>query len=133
AVLSAVAVARRLSAPILDLTGAVEGLRTGDFRRRVKKAGPREVRQLVTAFNATVEDLQELSLGVDFQKELVPTAVRRVQNYDIASVLIARKQLSGDLINVTELRDGLIQIASADVSGKGLRSGMYSLLVLSLL
>ncbi len=130
----AVVVARRQSAPIVHLIRSVQAVRAGDYQQRVTfKKGPAELRALVAAFNDMVAGLRELELGAGFQKELVPTEVRRLDDFEMASALVAQRRLSGDLINVQPMSGNRVQFVNADVSGKGLRSGMYSLLLLSLL
>jgi len=51
-------IARHLSRPIQDLTGAAQGLRNGDLTQRVKPKGKDEIGQLANAFNHLAESLE---------------------------------------------------------------------------
>jgi signal transduction histidine kinase len=59
-VLVSLALARRLTSPILQLTLVSERLAQGDLNERARPAGPEEIRQLGQAFNRMAERLQEM-------------------------------------------------------------------------
>jgi signal transduction histidine kinase len=59
-VVVSLALARRLAAPILQLTRVSERLAQGDLAERARPDGPAEIRQLGQAFNRMAERLQEM-------------------------------------------------------------------------
>lgn len=126
-----VALARRMAAPITELTVAAGELAAGDRSRRVGASRPDELGDMSRAFNRmadTIEDEDRLrrSFAADVAHELrTPLAVLRsqleaLQDGVVAPEPVALASLHDEVLRLSRLVDDLQALASADAAGFGL-------------
>jgi serine phosphatase RsbU (regulator of sigma subunit) len=135
--------ARKISKPIENLSEAAAEVAKGDLSKSVPVTTKDELGELAASFNKMVEGLREwerikviefeLEKGQQIQKEFLPTAIPRLQNWDIATCFYPAGKVSGDFYDVFTLPDGCVALVIADVCDKGVGSALYMALFRSLL
>lgn len=135
--------ARKISKPIENLSEAAAEVAKGNLSKSVPVTTNDELGELASSFNKMVEGLREwervkvfefeLEKGQQIQKEFLPTAIPRLQNWDIAACFYPAGKVSGDFYDVFTLPDGCMALVIADVCDKGVGSALYMALFRSLL
>jgi sigma-B regulation protein RsbU (phosphoserine phosphatase) len=135
--------ARKISKPIENLSEAAAEVAKGDLSKSVPVTTNDELGELASSFNKMVEGLREwerikvlefeLEKGQQIQKEFLPNAIPRLQNWDIAACFYPAGKVSGDFYDVFTLPDGCLALVIADVCDKGVGSALYMALFRSLL
>ncbi len=67
---------------------------------------------------------KDLEIAKKIQKNLLPSKLPTMKNFEIAAYNKAAKQVGGDYYDAIKLEDGKILIAIADVSGKGVQAAL---------
>jgi phosphoserine phosphatase RsbU/P len=67
---------------------------------------------------------KDLEIAKKIQRNLLPSKLPIMKNYEIAAFNSAAKQVGGDYYDVIKLEDGRILLAIADVSGKGVQAAL---------
>jgi serine phosphatase RsbU (regulator of sigma subunit) len=67
---------------------------------------------------------RDIALASDVQRRLLPDAPPRAECADFAAISVPARRIGGDYYDFVELGDGLIGIALADVSGKGVPAAL---------
>ena len=127
--------ARKISKPIENLSEAAAAVAKGDLSKSVPVTTKDELGELASSFNKMVEGLREwerikvfefeLEKGQQIQKEFLPTAIPRLQNWDIATCFYPAGKVSGDFYDVFTLPDGCVALVIADVCDKGGIGSLY--------
>ncbi|MGD8520983.1 MAG: SpoIIE family protein phosphatase [Desulfobacterales bacterium] len=135
--------ARKISKPIENLSEAAAEVAKGNLSKSVPVTTNDELGELASSFNKMIEGLREwerikvfefeLEKGQQIQKEFLPTAIPRLQNWDIAACFYPAGKVSGDFYDVFTLPDGCMALVIADVCDKGVGSALYMALFRSLL
>jgi sigma-B regulation protein RsbU (phosphoserine phosphatase) len=76
---------------------------------------------------------EDLQAARELQRVLLPDAEPEIEGLEAAVRLRPAREISGDIYEVFEHRDGLTVIAFGDVSGKGAAAALYGSLVSGLL
>ncbi len=137
---------RRLSAPIVAVSGAAGKVAAGDFTVQVPVAGRDEVGQLGSSFNAmtqqltsTIAKLQEttaakermqteLDIGRNIQMSMVPLtfpAFPDRKEFDVHAALKPAFEVGGDFYDFFLTDDDMLCVCIADVSGKGVPAALF--------
>jgi sigma-B regulation protein RsbU (phosphoserine phosphatase) len=124
---------------VLDVESDRVGYFTDDHVRTLSLLAPqvassvenaRLYHELATRERAMEEDL---FAAHELQRILLPDAAPEIEGLDAAVRLRPAREISGDIYDVFELRDGKTLIAFGDVSGKGAAAALYGGLVSGLL
>jgi serine phosphatase RsbU (regulator of sigma subunit) len=67
---------------------------------------------------------QELNVAASIQQRILPTALPKIEGYDLAGINIPSKEVGGDYYNCIELGNGKIALIIADVAGKGIGAAL---------
>ena len=67
---------------------------------------------------------RDIALASDVQRRLLPDAPPRTECADFAAISVPARRIGGDYYDFVELGDGRIDIALADVSGKGVPAAL---------
>jgi sigma-B regulation protein RsbU (phosphoserine phosphatase) len=67
---------------------------------------------------------QEIEMAATIQRRIIPQKLPEIEGYDLAGINIPSLEIGGDYYDVTKLKDGRYLIIIADVSGKGVASGL---------
>lgn len=136
---------RRLTRPLKRLTAAAANIATGNFDNNTPRVSGRdEMRQLRDAFEEMrlslinyIDELRsttaqkermasELRVARDIQLGMLPkdtSIAQHVASIELASHLVAAKEVGGDLYNYF-VKDGKLYFIIGDVSGKGVPAAM---------
>jgi len=71
---------------------------------------------------------QELEEARRTQRSLLPRQSPNTEGFDIQGICLPAREVGGDFYDYVSLGDDTLGIALADVSGKGLKAAMYSVL-----
>ncbi len=150
-VLSIVLVARSVTRPIIEMTGAAERIAAGDLEfvlPQIRIGG--EVGALAAAFVRMQGDLKEhivrltettaakermaseLSIAHDLQMAILPRDLPHLPRLEIAGLCQPAREVGGDLYDVRPLDDGRLFFIIGDVSGKGVPAALYMAITVSL-
>ncbi len=67
---------------------------------------------------------EELELAKEIQRNLLPQALPRLKNFEIAAANVSSKQVGGDYYDIITLNEKSFVTAIADVSGKGVPAAL---------
>ncbi|MBU0475391.1 MAG: SpoIIE family protein phosphatase [Bacteroidetes bacterium] len=67
---------------------------------------------------------KDLEIAKKIQRNLLPSKLPKMKNFEIAAFNNAAKQVGGDYYDALKLSDGKILVAIADVSGKGVQAAL---------
>lgn len=150
-VLSVVLVARSVTRPIIEMTGAAERVAAGDLDTVLPP--PRiggEVGALSAAFGRMQTDLREyitrltettaakermaseLSIAHDLQMSMLPKELPHLAGIDLAAFCQPAREVGGDFYDLRELDDNRLFFMIGDVSGKGVPAALYMAITVSL-
>lgn len=76
---------------------------------------------------------QELNIGYEIQKALLPTKLVEMPGLDIATGFLPAKEVGGDFYDLFIRQDRTLLITIADTAGKGIEACLYSLGLRSIL
>lgn len=143
---------RRIAKPLLALCHTMQRVSEGSIHIRYKPDWMGfEINELGKQFNETLDAMlehqreaererlgrerlaEELKIGHDIQKSLLPTHLPEFPGLDLASGYLPAKEVSGDFYDLFPLADGKILIAVADTAGKGISACLFSLGLRSLI
>jgi len=137
---------RRLTRPMSSLGAVMLEVEKGHLQSRYTPDYlGYEINQLGTIFNRTVESLieneklaederikkelliQELKLGREVQRQLLPQSVPSYRGVEIAHAFLPAVEVGGDFYDVYVKDDNTLIMVVADASGKGVQACMYAL------
>jgi phosphoserine phosphatase RsbU/P len=141
----------RFDKPLKKLLGVIDRIAEGDVEARFQKdplgfeinALGEHLNRMVKALldqqkRAETERLQrelfeeELKIGREIQKGMLPTSIPEVEGLDIGTGFLPAKEVGGDFYDLF-LHGETLTLAIADTSGKGISSCLYSLGMRSIL
>lgn len=135
--------ARRLAAPIENLSAAAAQVARGDLTPEIKTTDHSEIGQLGENFNQMVRGLREwqriktiemeLEKGRAIQQDFLPRELPRHPDWNIATRFDPAREVSGDFYDVFDLPGGMLGLVIADVCDKGVGSALYMALIRSLI
>lgn len=67
---------------------------------------------------------KDLEIAKKIQRNLLPSKLPKMKNFEIAAFNSAAKQVGGDYYDAIKLGDGKVLLAIADVSGKGVQAAL---------
>jgi serine phosphatase RsbU (regulator of sigma subunit) len=67
---------------------------------------------------------QELNVAASIQQRILPTALPKIEGFDLAGINIPSKEVGGDYYNCIDLGNGKIALIIADVAGKGIGAAL---------
>ncbi len=67
---------------------------------------------------------KEIEMAAAIQRRIIPQALPEINGYDLAGINIPSLEIGGDYYDITKLKDGRYLLIIADVSGKGVASGL---------
>ena len=67
---------------------------------------------------------KDLEIAKKIQRNLLPSKLPKMKNFEIAAFNSAAKQVGGDYYDAIKLDDGRVLVAIADVSGKGVQAAL---------
>jgi len=138
ALLAALLITREVTGTVHELQLATEAVRRGDFSYRAKKNSHDQLGELADAFNdmsAHVEILlderverermqREIEIAADVQSRLFPTSAPSLASAEITGECRAARGVAGDYYDYIMVGPGLVALALADVSGKGISASL---------
>ena len=150
---AAVWLTRRMARPLKALCGVMESVGEGDLRARFRNDFMGfEINVLGKNFNRMIDSLlkhmeeaknqrvarellvQELKIGHEIQKSILPREMPEVPGLDIAAGFLAAQEVAGDFYDLFYKQEqNRLVLAIADASGKGVSACLYSLCVRSML
>jgi len=126
--------ARKLTRPVMALSGAAKDLAEGDFNASVEIKTGDELEDLRNIFNEIGPKLRErekmkqsLEMAMEIQQHLLPQGSPPIEGFDIAGKSIYCDETGGDyydFIELAELGSGRLGIALGDVSGHGIGAAL---------
>lgn len=124
----------RLAKPMRSLYRVIDRISEGDEAARYQRdALGFEINQLGEHFNEMIvqvleqrEIKEELKIGHQIQKGMLPSQLPDIQGLDIATSFTPAKEVGGDFYDLFTRGKELV-LAIADTSGKGLSACLYSL------
>jgi sigma-B regulation protein RsbU (phosphoserine phosphatase) len=126
--------ARKLTGPVLALSGAAKDLAEGNFDASVEIRTGDELEDLGNIFNEMGPKLRErekmkrsLEMAMEIQQHLLPQGSPLIDGFDIAGKSIYCDETGGDyydFIELAELGAGRLGIALGDVSGHGIGAAL---------
>lgn len=139
----ALALARRLSAPLEALVGFTRALAGGDLKARALAQGPTELASLASAMNSMASELEaargamqakqrlhdELEIAEKIQTSITPKEPL-APGLEIAAAMIPASEVGGDYYDVLPV-DGGCWLGIGDVAGHGLKAGLVMMMVQS--
>ena len=142
---------RRISLPLNHLVETMSLVAKGDVRKKyVPDKMGFEINFLGCFFNHVIESMlrnqkeaekqkmekqifaQELKLGHEIQREMLPIQHPDFPALDIAAEYIPAKEVSGDFYDLFKIDEDQLMIVIADTAGKGISACFYSLNIRSL-
>ena len=135
--------ARKIAAPIENLSEISTEVARGDLSKSVPVTSNDEVGILSQNFNHMVEGLREwdrikmvefeLEKGQKIQREFLPSTIPDFPDWNIATAFFPAGKVSGDFYDVFKFSDGNVGLVIADVCDKGVGSALYMALFRSLI
>lgn len=147
----------RMAKPLKNLSQIMSSVQKGNYQSRYKKDPLGfEINALGSIFNQMIDSLlhqmrqaenervkretitQELKIGQDVQRSLLPQEMPKYPGVEIAEVYIPAKLVGGDFYDVYVKKEiatenDVLVLTVADASGKGISACLYSLGVRSML
>ncbi|WP_027183446.1 PP2C family protein-serine/threonine phosphatase [Desulfovibrio inopinatus] len=122
---------RVVTRPIANLVTAALRLAAGDFQAQAPVASRDELGELAQTFNSMVGQLREriklkddLSLAMEVQQHLLPTAAATCPGFDIAGTCLYNDETGGDYYDyLPRVEDG-IGVVVGDVTGHGIQAAL---------
>ncbi|NRA38253.1 MAG: SpoIIE family protein phosphatase, partial [Planctomycetes bacterium] len=128
----------KITKPLNILVRDMSIVAKGDLSHRTKPHSDDEIGVLAHAFNKMTSNLKtaqeamveqekaayEMNLAHEVQQQLLPQALPKLANYEIASFYDGAKAVSGDYFDFIPLGEGIWGFIIADVSGKGIPGSM---------
>ncbi len=131
AVFLAIAMARKISRPVLSLTSVMQKVGSGDLSARANLAGSPEFEQLSTALNTMIGDLGDrlrlrhsIQLAMEVQQRLLPSGPPKIPGLDIAGHSTYCDETGGDYYDFLPIHDRRVLLAVGDVTGHGIASAL---------
>jgi len=150
-VLAIVLVARGVTRPIVEMTGAAQRIAGGDLASELPPVSiGGEVGALAAAFASMQADLRdyivrltettaakermasELAIARELQMAMLPRQLPRLPGLDLCGICQPAREVGGDLYDVRQLDDGRVFFLIGDVSGKGVPASLYMAITVSL-
>ena len=113
------------------------GLIALGFSRLATKVGVQQVQltQMVRDLREALEDKrklislqQELEIAANMQASILPRQFPELSMLDISASMDPAKEVGGDFYDIFEVREGLMGVVVADVSGKGIPAAFFMLI-----
>jgi sigma-B regulation protein RsbU (phosphoserine phosphatase) len=113
------------------------GLIALGFSRLATKVGVQQTQlsQLVRELREALEDKrklislqQELEIAANMQLSILPQRFPNLPMLDLAAYMHPAKEVGGDFYDIFEVRDGVLALVVADVSGKGIPAAFFMLI-----
>lgn len=113
------------------------GLIALGFSRLATKVGMQQVQltQMVRDLREALEDKrklislqQELEIAAHMQASILPRTFPELPMLDMIASMHPAKEVGGDFYDVFDVRDGLLGVVVADVSGKGIPAAFFMLI-----
>ncbi len=130
----AIAMARRISGPVLSLITVMRRVGAGDLTGRANLAGSPEFEQLSDALNRMIGDLGDrlrlrhsLQLAMDVQQRLLPPGPPKVAGLDIAGHSTYCDETGGDYYDfllIGQSPQQKLLLAIGDVTGHGIAAAL---------
>lgn len=130
----AVAMARRVSGPVVALIGYMQRVGGGDLDASIQLKGSREFRELSGSLQRMIADLrdrlrlrQSLNIAMQVQQRLLPQSCPQVQGLDIAGHSTYCDETGGDYYDFLawdEAASNSLLIAVGDVMGHGVAAAL---------
>lgn len=150
--ISAYLLTQRMARPLKQLHTVMDRVQEGDLQSNYQndRLGF-EINELGTHFNQTLRTLlnemqatqnervakeilaEELKIGHEIQKNLLPKELPTYPELEMASGFLAAREVAGDFYDLFVKENGQLMLAVADVSDKGISACLYSFLLRSLL
>ena len=111
---------QRLLTPVEGLSLGIEELKNRNFRHRIPITGDDELGKLTSAFNDTMESLQELAVGTAVQESLLPEERFRSGRLTLFARSMFMTKMGGDYFDYFESEPGKLGIIFGDVAGHGI-------------
>lgn len=138
ALITAVLMTRAVTRMVHRMYRATEYIKRGDFSHRVKSNSHDQLGELANAFNdmsSHIESLmqervererlqKEIEIAAQVQSRLFPESVPDLLTIEIAAECRAARGVAGDYYDYIEVLPGLVALALADVSGKGMSASL---------
>lgn len=138
ALIAAVFMTRAVTSMVHRLYRATEYIKRGDFSHRIKSNSQDQLGELANAFNdmsSNIETLlhervererlqKEVEIAAQVQSRLFPEKVPDLLTLEIAAECRAASGVAGDYYDYIEVLPGLVALALADVSGKGMSASL---------
>ena len=115
---------QRLLAPVSGLANGINRVKRHDYSTRVEVQSADELGKLITAFNQTVEGLQELAIGTAVQVSLLPAGKYRRGKAELFARSVFMSKMGGDYYDYFDLPDAHLGIFFGDVAGHGIPAAM---------
>src|SRR5207237_3001498 len=88
----------------------------------------RDARGRAETFIGIIEDItdrkQQAERAAALQREMLPRAAPRLDDYELAASFLPAQDVAGDLYDWVETADGQLELTVADVMGKGMGSAL---------
>ena len=158
ALIGVVALSKRMTSKLTLLTAGAERLADGDLEARVPLASRDEFGQLARTFNRMAQELRqhqdqileqevqqrlleaenerksrELEEARDFQLSLLPKALPRHPEIDVAVLMRTATEVGGDYYDFFESERGALTTVIGDAAGHGVKAGTMVTVVKGLL
>lgn len=138
ALIAAVLMTRAVTSMVHRLYGATEFIKRGDFSHRIKSKSQDQLGELANAFNDMSSNIEvllhervererlqrEVEIAAQVQTRLFPEKVPDLLSVEIAAECRAASVVAGDYYDYIEVLPGLVALALADVSGKGMSASL---------
>ena len=138
ALITGVAITRRITSAVDDLYRATQFVRSGDFSHRVKIHSRDQLGELGESFNLMIGDINvlleeqkqrvslenEISIAREVQNQLFPQKLPCVRGVNLEAVCKPARMVSGDYYDFIQLNSTTLAIAVADISGKGISAAL---------
>jgi serine phosphatase RsbU (regulator of sigma subunit) len=139
--------------PIVNLVGIVKNIGKGNFNVRLNLKGTVEVEELGRTFNSLSKQLKdyehnlkkeitqrqaietEVKVAGDIQASLLPKITEKFmkKNFSLTALLDSAKDASGDFYDFFYIREDILVVLIADVSGKGISAAFFMALAKTLI
>jgi sigma-B regulation protein RsbU (phosphoserine phosphatase) len=141
----------RMARPLKNLHEAMAKVSKGDLSARFKEDRMGfEINLVGQDFNETIDSIvrhqkeaevqkahkermaQELKIGYDIQRALLPSKLPDLPGLEIANNFIPAKEVGGDFFDLFVRKDGKVFIIIADTAGKGIPACLFSFTIRSM-
>lgn len=143
AFLAATQIAKRMSKPIVTLSGASVKVAKGDLNFSINPIGSVELKELMTQFNAMISDLntarkerdeqlvvnEQIRQAQEIQEGMNPARFINKPDVEIKGFTRAAKGVGGDYFDFRLLPDGRYALLICDVTGKSISASLVMVLI----